>query len=172
MAGEGLPEDQPFEVRYDEGAAVGYRWYDQKTLEPLFAFGHGLGYTRFVQQHLSARAVAGDLEVSFRVVNGGARAGKHVAQIYVSPLSTRWEAPKRLGAFAKVDLEPGASAERTVRVDPRLLAVYETARHAWHIAAGDYRVTLASSARDAGQSVTVRLPERWLAAGAAQSHAR
>jgi beta-glucosidase len=53
-----------------------------------------------------------------------------------------------------------------VHVDPRLLAIYDAARHSWHIAAGDYSVTLASSARDPGQSVTLRLPERWLRAGA------
>jgi beta-glucosidase len=28
-----------------EGAAVGYKWYDLKKVEPLFAFGHGLSYT-------------------------------------------------------------------------------------------------------------------------------
>jgi beta-glucosidase len=165
-AGVGLPKDTPFEVRYSEGAAVGYRWYDQKKLEPLFWFGHGLSYTRFAQQDLAARLSGGALEVSFRVVNTGPRAGKQVAQIYVSPLAGGWEAPKRLGAFAKVELEPGASAARTVRVDPRLLAVYEPARHAFHVAAGDYRVMLASSARNEDQSVSVRLPEQWLPAGA------
>ena len=166
IAGTGLPEAQPFEVRYDEGAAVGYRWYDAKKLEPLLPFGHGLSYTRFAQDELAARVVERELEVSFRVSNTGSRAGKHVAQVYVSPAAGGWEAPKRLGAFAKVELAPGASAERTLRVDPRLLAVYDTERHAWHIAPGDYIVTLAVSARDPGRSVKVRLPERFLPAGA------
>jgi len=125
-----------------------------------------LSYTQFTPSNLAAQLVADELNVSFRVANTGKRAGKHVAQIYVSPAAGGWEAPKRLGAFAKLDLAPGASAEQTVRIDPRLLATYETARHAWHIAAGDYTVTLAASARDAGQSVTIRLPERWLRAGA------
>src|SRR5581483_563132 len=34
-------------VRYEEGLLVGYRWFDTKKIEPLFAFGHGLSYTRF-----------------------------------------------------------------------------------------------------------------------------
>jgi beta-glucosidase len=166
IEGEGLPEAQQFDVHFGEGAAVGYRWYDLKKLAPLFPFGHGLSYTRFATRGLTARSTAGELEVSFRVVNEGERAGKHVAQIYVSPVAGGWEAPKRLGAFAKVELAPGESVSRTVRVDPRLLAVFETARKSWHIAAGDYRVTLAASARDEGQSATVRLTERWLPAGA------
>jgi beta-glucosidase len=166
IVGTGLPEKQPFDVTYTEGAAVGYRWYDKQKLEPLLPFGHGLSYTQFAQSALAAHLVQGELDVSFRVANTGKRAGKHVAQIYVSPVAGGWEAPKRLGAFAKLDLAPAANAEQTVRIDPRLLAVYDVARHAWHVAAGDYRVTLATSARDAGQSVTIRLPERWLRAGA------
>ena len=166
IAGEGLPDLQPFAVTYSEGAAVGYRGFAQRGQDPLFPFGHGLSYTSFEQRQLSARLTNGELEVSFGVVNTGKRAGKHVAQVYVAPVAGGWEAPKRLGAFAKVELEPGASAERTVRVDPRLLAMYETARPGWHIAPGKYRVTLATSARDKGQSVVVDLPERQLAAGA------
>lgn len=171
IPGHGLPEKQRFQVELSEGAAVGYRWYDQKRLEPLFPFGHGLSYTRFTQLGLAARVVSGELEASFRVVNSGERAGKHVAQVYVAPVAGGWEAPKRLGAFVKLELEPGASKEASLRVDPRLLAVYRPARRAWQVAAGQYRVTLASSARDPGQSVTVQLPERWLPVGAGQGSA-
>jgi len=166
IAGLSVPKDQPFEVRYDEGAAVGYRWYDKQKLEPLLPFGHGLSYTSFAQTSLQARLVGDELEVSFRIANTGARAGKHVAQIYVSPVAGGWEAPKRLGAFSKVELAAGAATDATVRVDPRLLATYDVARHGWHIAAGDYTVSLATSARDATQSVKIQLPERWLRAGA------
>jgi beta-glucosidase len=172
IVGLDLPQDQRFDVRLHEGAAVGYRWYDQKKLEPLFPFGHGLSYTSFALQSLAARSANGELEVSFRVVNTGARAGKHVAQVYVSPMAGGWEAPKRLGAFAKVELEAGTSAERTLRIDPRLLAVFETGPSQWRVTAGEYRVTLASSARDAGQSVTLRLPERRLPAGAGSHSAK
>jgi beta-glucosidase len=132
----------------------------------LLPFGHGLSYTQFAQSNLAARLVGGELEVALRVANIGKRAGKHVAQVYVSPVAGDWEAPKRLGAFAKLELAPGASADATVRVDPRLLATYDSVRRAWHVTAGDYLVTLATTARDAGQSVTVRLPERWLPVGA------
>ena len=170
IAGQGLPRGQEFEVRYDEGAAVGYRWYDQRGFEPAFPFGHGLSYTSFARDSLAARARRAELQVSFRVRNTGTRAGKDVAQIYVSPVAGGWEAPKRLAAFAKVDLAPGASVDTTLTVDARLLAVYEPSRSAFRIAPGSYRVLLADSARDAGQSVIVDLPERWLPAGAGIAH--
>jgi beta-glucosidase len=170
IVGTGLPKDQPFDVHYDEGAAVGYRWYAAKGLDPLLPFGLGLTYTSFARDNLTARLDGGELTVTFRVRNVGPRSGKDVAQIYVSRAGGGWESPERLGAFAKVDLAPGAVQELTVAVDPRLLAVWETARGGFRIAPGDYKVTLASSARDRGQSVTVALPERVLPPGAGGTH--
>lgn len=167
IVGLGTPRGQRFDVRYDEGAAVGYRWYDAKGLEPLFAFGHGSSYTRFAHEALAARTEGGELEVSFRVRNTGAIAGKDVAQIYVAPTSVAWEAPKRLGAFAKVELAAGEAKDVQVKVDPRLLAVWHEQRGGFFVAAGDYTVTLARSAADKeGQSVRVTLAERSIAAGA------
>jgi len=164
--GLGLPRGERFDVHYDEGAAVGYRWYEKHGLDPLFAFGHGLSYTRFTFEALAARIEAGELWVHFQVRNTGTRAGKDVAEIFVSPVAGGWEAPRRLGAFAKVELAPGAARELDVRVDPRLLAVWDSERHGFRIAAGDVQVTLAHSARDGGQTTTVTLAERLLPAGA------
>ncbi|MDF3069620.1 MAG: beta-glucosidase, partial [Polyangiaceae bacterium] len=172
IVGADLPKDQPFSVRLEEGAAVGYRWYEQRKLEPLFAFGHGLSYTQFAQTELAARVVSDELEVGFRAANTGERPGKHVALVFVSPRAGGWEAPRRLGAFTKMELAPGASRVASVRVDPRLLATFDVAKQSWHVTAGDYLVTLATSAADPGQSVTVRLPERWLPAGAGSRPSR
>jgi beta-glucosidase len=163
IAGAGLPKDQPFDVHYDEGAAVGYRWYDKKGFEPLFAFGHGLSYTSFAHEALSARILdqVHDqiVDVFFTVHNTGARSGKDVVLVFVSPVQGGWEAPKRLGGFVKVELAPGSSERRHVMLDPRLFAVWDTAQHGLRIAAGSYKVTLASSARAEGPSVTVTLAE-------------
>ena len=145
---DGYPEvaDRRFDVEYREGAAVGYKWFDLKGLQPLFPFGHGLSYSDFTFGGLSAGVKNGVLQASFTVKNVGKLSGKEVAQVYVSPLKAKWEAPKRLAGFQKVDLQPGAEARASVTVDPRLLAMYDSASKTWKVAKGDYRVTLAADA--------------------------
>ncbi len=143
-----------------EGAAVGYKWFDKKGYKPLFPFGHGLSYTTFALSDLTAAADGKGLKASFSVKNTGAVAGKEVAQIYVS--GQGWEAPKRLGAFQKVEVAPGESQAVSVTVDPRLLATYDSASKTWNIAAGDYKVMLATSAADIAQTVTVHLDAQTL----------
>ena len=152
------------DVVYKEGATVGYKWFDAKGIAPLFPFGHGLSYTRFVSEGLQATTPGGVLTATFSVRNTGARAGASVPQLYVAPVAGGWEAPKRLAAFTKVALAPGARKAVTLTVDPRLLATWDEAHHRWHIAGGTYKVMLADSARDIRQTVTVTLPERTLPA--------
>ncbi|WAC49592.1 beta-glucosidase [Asticcacaulis sp. SL142] len=163
LDGDNSKPDLRVDVNYDiEGAAIGYKWFDLKGHEPLFAFGHGLSYSTFAYSDLKASDANGKLSVSFTVTNTGKTEAADVPQVYVSPTTAKWEAPKRLGGWDKVSLTPGSSKTLTVTVDPRLLGSYDTPSKTWKIAAGDYKVSLAKSATDAGQSVTVTLPERTL----------
>ena len=167
IAGLGEPDGTPAEVLYDEGAAIGYKWYEVKGYKPLFWFGHGLSYTDFALSDLAAQPDGKTIKVSFAIRNVGKRAGKGVGQVYVAPADWRkagWEAPKRLGGFAKTELKPGQTKRLEVTVDPRLLATYEAANNNWHIKAGDYRMLLGDSADAQMQSATVTLPDsRWSA---------
>jgi len=167
LDGRGLAEDVRFDTDYNiEGAAVGYKWFERRQLNPLFAFGHGLSYTSFRYEQLQARAQGGSISVSFSVANTGKRAGKAVPQVYVSKIGAGWEAPKRLGGWDKLSLQAGASASSTVQIDPRTLAMYDSRRGKWKIAAGEYRITLAEAADAPVASVTLHLPQREFAAGA------
>ena len=161
MAGEGKNFGAPAQVTYDEGAAIGYKWYDSKGYKPLFAFGHGLSYTTFAVSDLKPHLDGTTLKVSFAVRNTGRVRGQGVAQVYVAPADWRaagWEAPKRLGAFAKADLKPGQTKTFDVTVDPRLLATYVAAGDTWRVAAGTYRVLLGQASDALPLSVDVPLP--------------
>ena len=152
------PELQ-FAVDYHEGAAVGYKWFDLKGHKPLFPFGHGLSYTTFAYSGLSGQVKDGRLHVRFKVTNTGNVAGKDVPQVYASPLTTKWEAPKRLAAWSKVALQPGETKEVEVAVEPRLLAMFDEKSRTWRRPKGKVRLTLAEDASAANAtSVTVDLP--------------
>jgi beta-glucosidase len=135
-----------------EGAAVGYKWFERQGIEPLFPFGFGLSYSRFDLSNLHAEVENERLSVRFAVTNSGLRAGKYVAQIYVSPVSAAaipgWEAPKRLCGFKKVSLQAAERTEVSVSIEPRMLAVYEEADKSWIIEDGDYYVWLSTDARN------------------------
>jgi len=172
LPGLGKPNETPVAITYDEGAAIGYKWYDVKGFRPLFPFGYGLSYTSFSSSGLAARAEARAITVSFSLRNTGKRAGKGLAQVYVAPADWKdlgWEAPKRLAAFAKLDLQPGQASNVELTVDPRLLATYEAAGDNWHIRAGDYRVMLVEGASATPQVATVHLADAvWPAAHTAR----
>ncbi|MBA5688706.1 beta-glucosidase [Rugamonas apoptosis] len=128
-----------------EGAAVGYKWFELKGQAPLFAFGHGLSYTSFEFSQLAAEARDGTIVVSVNVRNTGQRAGKAVAQVYVSPTAGGWEAPRRLGGWDKLALEPGAGGMARIHIDPRLLAMFDSASKTWRIAEGLYEISVGDS---------------------------
>jgi len=151
------------DTTYGEGATVGYKWYDAKELTPAFPFGHGLSYTEFGYSGLSARADDGTVSASFTVRNTGKVKGKAVPQLYVA--GTGWEAPKRLGGFAKVELAPGEAKTVTLKVDPRLLATFDGASNSWKIAGGTVQVMLGTSAKDIVATVPVTLQARTIAVG-------
>jgi len=159
LDGDPANPDLQFAVDYHEGAAVGYKWFDLKGHKPLFAFGHGLSYTSFAYSGLSGQVKDGRLQVRFKVTNTGNLAGKDVPQVYVSPLSAKWEAPKRLGGWDKVALQPGETKEVTVTVEPRVLAMFDEKSRTWRSPAGKVRLTVAEDAAGTGaSSISVDLP--------------
>ncbi|WP_051378274.1 beta-glucosidase [Derxia gummosa] len=158
---EGAPGER-FAVEYREGSDVGYRWHAARGNKPLFAFGHGLSYTRFVHERLAARGGA-TVAVELDVVNTGARAGAEVVQLYAEPASGR--PGRRLIGFTRVELTSGERRRVSIEADPRLLADFDAAANGWHLRGGERRVLVARDALADGLAAVVRLEERRLPAG-------
>lgn len=155
LPGIDLPDGQPFDVSYDEGADVGYKRFIKLGMKPLYPFGYGLSYTSFSYSDL--KVSGGDtLSVSFKVTNTGDVAGKAAPQVYLN--RTPNEALKRLIGFSKVALKPGESQTVTLSADPRLLAHFDAKANTWSVAGGAYAVAVAQDAEDPGVSgsATVR----------------
>jgi beta-glucosidase len=146
---------------YEEGLFVGYRHYDRTNVPPLFAFGHGLTYTTFAWSNLEApeRAKTGEtVELRVTVENNGARAGKEVVQLYVSPRSPSVvRPPKELKAFLKVKLESGERKTVTLRLPARAFSHYDDRSKRWVAEPGVYDLHAAASASDIRLTKAIRL---------------
>ncbi|MGQ4515880.1 glycoside hydrolase family 3 C-terminal domain-containing protein [Streptomyces sp. DW26H14] len=137
------------DVQYSEGLDVGYRWYDDKNIEPLFPFGYGLSYTSFGFSGLQIGEAdgAGNRTVTATVTNTGTRAGAEVAQLYLgSPAAG--EPAKQLKGFARVDLQPGASAPVSFTLSPHDLAYWSTSANGWTTPTGAFKVQVGDSSRN------------------------
>ena len=141
-----------YDVIYQEGARVGYRWFEDQKLAPLFPFGFGLSYTSFSYENLKVVGAA-TIKTEFDVKNTGTLPGKTVAQVYVKPPF----GPTRLVGFQKVELAPGESKHVTLYADQRLLAMFDGDASLWRIADGDYTVRLGGSATDKAAVATVHV---------------
>ena len=134
-------------VAYTEGSNVGYRWFELEGTKPLFAFGHGLTYTRFGYTKL--RVTAGKpVKVSFTLTNLGRRFGTAVPQIYVSLPVGEAISSRRLAGWKRVALRPGEAKRVTVALDPYALKVWNVERQRWKVPEGNYRIILGASAED------------------------
>jgi beta-glucosidase len=133
-----------FDVTYDEGLLVGYKWYDAQSKTPLFPFGFGLSYTTYEYSNLKASKDS----VTFQVKNTGARAGLEIAEVYATLPPASGEQFNRLVAWEKVRLAPGESKPVTLRLDPLYLSIFNAEKDAWELVPGEYIIQAGASSRD------------------------
>lgn len=136
---------------YAEGLFVGYRGFEHARRTPLFAFGHGLGYSPFAYTDLQAwPSPDGGADVRLTVTNEGARGGDEVVQIYVAPPEGGGpERPsKELEGFARVNLAPGEAKRLSIALEPRAFAAWDDAAKRWAVRAGSYEVLAAAASDD------------------------
>lgn len=112
-----------------------------------------MSYTTFEYSGLKADAKS----VTFAIKNTGKRAGAEVGQVYVALPPGTNEPPKRLVAWAKVQLEPGESKFVHLALDPLFLSIFNEAKDSWEVVPGDYRVMVGSSSQNTPLTAAVRI---------------
>ena len=153
---KGLP---PFQIYYDEGLKVGYKWYDAEKKEVLFPFGYGLSYTTYSYSGLRVELGSANTSttVTFMIKNTGSRDGEEISEVYASlPASTN-EPPKRLIGFAKTKLAAGESKEVTVSVIPEYLSIYDEAKDKMQLVPGEYTIKVGGSSQELPLEKTIDL---------------
>jgi beta-glucosidase len=140
----GLP---PFQIKYDEGLKVGYKWYDAENKPVLFPFGYGLSYTTYSYSDLKV-APGKTVRVTFTLTNSGSGAGAEIAEVYASLPASAAEPPKRLVGWSKVKLNAGESKEVTVDVDQKYLSIFNVDKNGWQLIPGDYTLLVGGSSQN------------------------
>lgn len=137
------------EVVYDEGIYVGYRYFQTFGVKPAFPFGFGMSYTSFDYSdvNISSDSFVDKSMVSVEIKNSGEVAGKEVVQLYISAPAISMDKPfQELKGFAKTKLlQTGESQKIDFEINARELASFDSARSAWVIEPGEYKVRIGAS---------------------------
>ena len=138
-------------VDYSEGLLVGYRWYDAKSIAPLFPFGFGLSYTSFSYSNLQIANSSPDgvtpIGVTATVTNTGSVSGSDVAQLYLGFPAAAGEPPRKLVDYQRVTLSPGQSTTVSFKINPRDEWWWD--KTGWNETSGTYTVQVGNSSATA-----------------------
>lgn len=166
-----VKEDKPdlsgittFNLDVDK-ANVGYRWYQDKKITPLYPFGYGLSYTTFkytkitLNNNLSAKKPT--MTAAVTVENTGKKDGADAVQIYGTMPNGN---TSRLLGFDKVVLKAGESKTVNIALDLQAIASYDVKVHHWELPAGIYIIAVKPNAlSNEGVKTTVHINKMNLA---------
>ncbi len=142
--------DLPLITQYElDQTGTTYLYYGGK---PLYAFGHGLGYTTFGYGSLRTDKVCyvqrDVIHVAFDVENTGAMTGAEVAQLYVTAPKGEAKRPiRQLMAFDRVELMPGERKTISANIPVSMLYRFDEKLRRKVVDTGEY-VFAAGAASD------------------------
>jgi beta-glucosidase len=130
---------------------LGYRYFDQKGIAPLYPFGHGLSYARFEYKNLhvpcSEVTKGGAVDVAVEVANKGSVQGDEIVMVFVAyPQTKARRSPKELKGFYRVSLDPGQTKRVTIPLRVADLKYWDAASSTWQIESGQVQVMVGPNA--------------------------
>ena len=133
-----------------------YRYFDG---QPLFAFGHGLSYTRFdysdAQLNNSGYSASDTVKFTFALKNSGQRDGDEVAQVYFRHVNSAVPQPKlALCGFARIHLPAGQAARITMDIPAERFRFWDVNKKQYVVEPGDYELLVGAASDD----IRLRVP--------------
>ena len=122
-------------TRSHEPQNQGRRYWDEPST-PLFPFGHGLSYGRFIYSDLTLDRPSvppeGTITVSVQVTNTGDREAAEVVQLYLHQRHGTASRPVcELKGFQRVTLAPQASQQVQFKIGPERRRYWSTTERDW-----------------------------------------
>lgn len=136
-------------VKYNEGLAVGYRYYDKHPEEIGYPFGHGLSYTEFEYTDAQVNLKDDSIHITVQVENTGNYDGAETVQVYVGASQVTYTRPiKELKGFRKKWIRKGEKEKFELVIPVSELGYYNIMLHEWVTEPGIYDILIGSSSRD------------------------
>ncbi len=140
---------QKADADYREGVMVGYRWFLNKGVTPMYPFGYGLSYVPFKYGDAKAEIKETEIEVTFSLTNDGEMSAEEVAQVYIGRPDSKVERPKyELKGFKRVHLNAKETKTVAIVIPIEQLRHWNEFQHAWNIEKGKVKVYIGSSSVD------------------------
>jgi beta-glucosidase len=151
-------DDLPAFVDYSMNNRT-YRYFGGK---PLFAFGHGLSYTKFdyksVKCDKAAAAPTDTLRVSVDLANSGAKDGDEVVQVYFRHVESAVPQPKQaLCGFKRVRVAQGKSAKVEIEIPVKEFRYWDTAKKQYVVEAGKYELLVGAASDDIREKIPLTI---------------
>ena len=133
-----------------------YRYFNGKA---LYAFGHGLSYTKFDYSNLQVKpGVDGSLTATVDITNAGQRDGDEVVQVYATPPAASHPREHRaLCGFNRVHLKAGEKQTVTLTVPATALRRWSAEKKDYAVPNGEWTLAAGASSADLRQTSLVKL---------------
>ncbi|MEX1377461.1 MAG: glycoside hydrolase family 3 C-terminal domain-containing protein [Eubacteriales bacterium] len=136
-------------VNYNESIFVGYRHFDTRNIQPLYAFGYGKSYTEYEYSNLKITNSADGISVSFDIKNTGEYDGKETAQLYIKQTKCTEPRPeKELKGFAKISLKKGEMKGIEMSLSDEDFSYFSSQTNEWVCEKGEFEILIGSSSDD------------------------
>ncbi|MFZ4456472.1 MAG: glycoside hydrolase family 3 C-terminal domain-containing protein [Bacteroidales bacterium] len=138
-----LPDFESYEMKN--------RTYRYFTDAPLYPFGYGLSYSKFVYGNptLSATTIKKNdgVKLTVDVTNNSNRSGEEVVQVYIRYLDNKNAPLKSLKAFKRIPFKSGITQKVSFDLPTTAFETYLDDKVAMGVAGGQYEIMVGSSSR-------------------------
>ncbi|TAJ08118.1 glucan 1,4-alpha-glucosidase [Marinilabiliaceae bacterium JC017] len=136
------------------------RTYRYFTKEPLYAFGHGLSYTRFNYSVpdicVDESREKGFVDINLDIKNTGKYDGDEVVQVYIKLVDSKKKQPiKQLKAFKRVHLPKGDKSTVRFRLTPKDFSYWDESTQTYVVEDCLYEIQVGSASDDIRHQATI-----------------